>query len=227
MVFASTYITVDPTWPWDTPIVGLPALALVGLVLVGLTIWTYVGVQKVTRARLATILMLRLGALIVACLLVLRPALAQQDDDTIMPGKLLILVDSSESMNIADESDSRSRWDTARDILRKPEVLDALKSLAQDNKVEAVYYQGAEGISRFDPQGEATGKRTDFGTWLHDLWQIHGRDGNLRGLLIFSDGADNGTRFDFAAEPLGRGLSDPHLRPGPTEHVAQAAATSP
>jgi uncharacterized membrane protein len=194
-MFASTYITVDPTWPWDIPYLGLPALAIVALVLVGLTIWTYAGIAKVTRGRLLTVLLLRLGALIVACLLVLRPALAQRDEDSIMPTKLLILVDSSESMNFADEFNGLSRWKNACRILEEADVKEALKNLAQDNKIEVIYYQGAEGVGPFEPQQGATGKRTDFGTWLHRLWQAHGRDGNLRGLLIFSDGADNGTLF--------------------------------
>ena len=197
MLIASIYFTVDPTWPWDTPIIGLPLLALVAAVLVGLTIWTYIGVGQITLRRLLIILLLRLAALAVACLLVLRPALARQDDETIMPTKLIFLVDSSESMNITDEAKSLSRWEYACEILSSPVVVDALKHLARDNKVEVVYYQGAEGVRQFEPHGGANGKRTDFGTWLHDLEKMHGNDGNLRGLLIFSDGADNGTRYEL------------------------------
>ena len=74
-------------------------------------------------------------------------------------------------------------------------MTEALKELALKHKIELVYYQGAEGIARFEPGGKATGKRTDFGTWLHDLWQTHHGENGLRGLVIFSDGADNGTRF--------------------------------
>jgi len=189
------YITVDPTWPWNISWYGLPALAGVALLLIALTVWTYVGLQKITWRRMISILLLRLAALIVACLLVLRPSLARQDDDVILPSRLLILVDSSDSMNLKDEFNNTSRWDNARRILASDEVVKVLNNLAVNEKIEIVYYQGAEGIARFEPEGKATGKRTDVGGWLHDLWQKHGRETNLRGLLIFSDGADNGTRY--------------------------------
>ena len=195
MLIADTFITVDPTWPFSVPPFGLPSLAGVAIVLVALTIWTYVGIRKITRGKLMTILALRLLALVVAGLLVLRPSLARQDDETLLPSKLLVLVDSSESMNLTDEINGMSRWDNARRILANPEVTDALKELALKHKIELVSYQGAEGIARFEPDGKATGKRTDFGVWLHDLWQTYHGENGLRGLLIFSDGADNGTRF--------------------------------
>src|SRR6202011_6398692 len=50
-------------------------------------------------------------------------------------------------------------------------------------------------VSEYDPEGKAGGKRTDFGEMLHALYERHGSDRNLRGLLILSDGADNGARF--------------------------------
>jgi uncharacterized membrane protein len=49
-------------------------------------------------------------------------------------------------------------------------------------------------VADFDPNGHADGKRTDFGQSLQSLFNLHGRDRNLRALLFFSDGADNGTR---------------------------------
>ncbi|HWY85602.1 MAG TPA: glutamine amidotransferase, partial [Gemmataceae bacterium] len=33
------------------------------------------------------------------------------------------------------------------------------------------------------------------GTWLHEMGQRHGTESNLRGLILLSDGADNGTTF--------------------------------
>ena len=199
MLIAATHITVDPTWPFNLPGVGLPVLAGVAIVLVALTIWTYVGTRKITRGKLLAILLLRLIALVVATLLVLRPSLATQEDDTLLASKLLVLVDSSESMNLTDEIDGMSRWDHARRILASPDVAEAVKDLALKHKIELVYYQGAEGIARLSsretPSGKATGKRTDFGVWLHDLWQLHHGENGLHGLIIFSDGADNGTRY--------------------------------
>jgi uncharacterized membrane protein len=200
-MFASTYVTIDPTWPWDIPYLGVPILLAAAAVLTGLTLWTYLGVANISFGRLLSILSLRLAALLVAFILVLRPSLAEQNEDSFLPGKLLILVDGSTSMNIEDEVPTSTRWDKACAILRAAAVAEALKKLAQDNKIEAVYYQGAAGIAPFDPNGGANGKRTDFGAWLSELWQLHGREGVL-GLLIFSDGANNFSKRGKDGRPL-------------------------
>lgn len=194
MLFAETYLVIDPAWPWSLPGFGWPALAVVAVVLMLLSVWTYAGVRGITRPRLLSILALRLGALIVACMLVLRPSLAREDEEAILPSKLIVFVDSSESMNINDGFNNWSRWENAQRILTAPAVVESLKTLSERHKVEIAYFQGAETVAKYDPQGQATGKRTEIGTWLHELWQTHGREPNLRGLVLFSDGADNGPR---------------------------------
>src|SRR5262249_16732518 len=148
-------------------------LASVAALLIALTIWTYLGARNSTWRRLLVVLALRLGALLVACLLVLRPAVAQQDD-SVVPSKLFILIDVSESMNFKDEVGQQSRWDTARRLLSASPIQAILKKLQAEQKVEIVYYQGAEDLARYDPQGQATGKRTDMGQWLNSLIQKHG-----------------------------------------------------
>src|SRR5436309_12748382 len=102
MLVADASLVFDPAWPWSLPGVGLGALAAVARVLAALTLWTYLGVQGVNLRRVLGVLALRLGALLVAYLLLLRPSLARQDE-AVEPSKLLLLVDSSESMNINDE----------------------------------------------------------------------------------------------------------------------------
>lgn len=195
MMFAETSLTMDPAWPWSIPGVGLPALAGVVAVLVLLTVWTYLGAKGSNFRRLMVVLVLRLAALVVACLLVLRPSLAMQEDEASLPSKLIILVDSSQSMKIKDSFNDLSRWENARRLLELPTVRSALKTLSEKQRVEIVYYQGAEDVKKYNPEGQAEGKRTQIGLWLHELWQNHGRDANLRGLLLFTDGADNGTRY--------------------------------
>src|ERR1019366_1336328 len=58
-----------------------------------------------------------------------------------------------------------------------------------------VKYLGDGALRLDDPTAFADGKRTDLGAWLHELWQKHSHEKNLRGIVIFSDGADNGTKF--------------------------------
>ena len=122
MLFAETSLTIDPAWPWSIPGVGLLALAGVVGLLVLLTVWTYLGTKGSNFRRLMMVLALRLGALVVACLLVLRPSLAMQEDEASLPSKLIILVDYSQSMNVKDEFNDFSRWANGRRLLDVPAV---------------------------------------------------------------------------------------------------------
>ena len=108
---------MDPAWPWSIPGVGLPALAGVVGLLVLLTVWTYMGAKGSNFRRMVLVLALRLGALVVACMLVLRPSLAMQEDEASLPSKLIILIDYSQSMNVKDAFDNLSRWENARRLL--------------------------------------------------------------------------------------------------------------
>jgi uncharacterized membrane protein len=185
----------------------LPLGMAFGLALAGITIWTYAGVEKVTLLRLLAVLGLRLGALVVAMLLVLRPSLAFQEDPHI-PSTLVVLFDASKSMGIHDELGD-SRWQRALTILRSERCTRLLEQLKTDKNVQVVFYRAAEDVRPFDPidkPGEPDGKRTDIGQWLHSLYQRHAADPNLRGLVLFSDGIDNGTRHQAGdlAEQWGR-----------------------
>src|SRR5262249_38517819 len=114
--------------------------------------------------------------------------------------KLLLLLDESTSMNIVDEFNTKSRWEHALRLLKAPSAEALLKQLQQEQKVELVFYQAAEDARKFEPAAKATGKRTNMGQWLHTLRRLHGGEQNLRGLLLFSDGADNGNRFPTLEE---------------------------
>jgi hypothetical protein len=187
-------ITLDPSWPWSLPGVGVAALVGVATLLVALTVSTYFGVRQASWRRLATVLVLRLLALGVALLVIMKPSLAFHDRDDAVPARLFFLLDYSESMKITDEFNNLSRWADALRILDNPTVKNALKKLT-DARVEIGYYQGADDFRAFDPNGQPIGKATDMGTWLHEFQQRHGREKNLRGLILLSDGADNGNKF--------------------------------
>lgn len=182
-------ITVDPAWPWS--VVGTPVLAVLAGVLVLLTLWTYSGVREATWRRVLAVLCLRLGALLVALTVILRPSLAQPEEDSAIPSRLLVAVDYSESMQFTDALHSLSRWDYLLRILQSSRVQEAFRRLA-DQKIEVVYYQAAADLKKLDPAGKPDGKRTDIGLWLQSLFDKHAKDTYLRGLLLFTDGADNG-----------------------------------
>ena len=193
MLLADTYLTTDPAWPWSLPGWGLPALLGVAAFLAVVTIWTYLGVRGASFRRVLLVLILRLLALLIAFILVLRPSLATEEEEDTIPSRLFVLLDYSESMKITDDFNGLARWDNARRILKAEAVQEALKKL-QAEKVEIVYLMGAEDLRRYEPDALPTGKRTDMGTWLHEFLQRHGREPNSRGLILLGDGADNGSK---------------------------------
>lgn len=192
MIFGLVTPTLDPVWPWSLPGVGIWLILGVAATLVALTFWTYHGVEAAGRRRVLILTGLRLAALLMACLAVLRPSLAFQEEAR-APSLLLVAADASESMTIRDQFNSQSRWEDLCRLLRDQEPL--FRRLRDEHQVTVLRYRFAEDIGEFDPNGSATGKRTDFGTMLTSLLERHASDRNLRGLLILSDGADNGSRY--------------------------------
>ncbi|HLJ91566.1 MAG TPA: glutamine amidotransferase [Gemmataceae bacterium] len=188
----SILLTWDPAWPWSLPGVGPRGLVLIGLLLIALTVWTYRGVRGASYQRVLVLIGIRVAALVVACLAVLRPSLAFQNE-LHLPSTLLIAADASESMTIQDQYNSQSRWDYLRRLLHDSEPL--FQRLQDDYHFQVIPYRFAGDVGLFDPQGKADGKRTDFGEMLQSLYERHSSDRHLRGLLILSDGADNGTRY--------------------------------
>src|SRR5438270_2294330 len=188
----SITLTWDPAWPWSLPGIGPRGLLLCALVLVALTVWTYRGVRGASYRRILLLISIRVAALLVACLAVLRPSLAIQDE-LHLPSTLLIAADASESMTIQDQHNNQSRWDYLRRLLHEAEPV--FQRLQDEHNIQVVPYRFPADVAPFDPEGRADGKRTDFGELLHALQERHSSERYLRGLLILSDGADNGTRY--------------------------------
>jgi uncharacterized membrane protein len=193
-------LTTDPAW-------SIPAIAAAALALVGLTLWTYRGVQEASRRRVLTVLSLRLAALLLAVLALLRPSLAFHDDQRIA-SKVLVGLDYSESMTIQDEFDNLSRWGALQRTLEKcTPVIDWLRS---EHQIDIVFYQFAGDVRAYDPQSPANGKRSDYGQLLDRLYRDHSHERFLRCLIVAGDGADNGTRIQpMAVAPLWRNLPCP------------------
>jgi uncharacterized membrane protein len=187
----------DPAWPWSAARFGLPALATVALVLAGLTLWTYRGIQSASRRRVAAVVALRLIALLLAILTVVRPTVAFRDDLKV-PSTLLIALDGSLSMTIKDELDNQSRWATLQRVLASSR--NQLDRLRDEFNVNVVVSRFAEEVSDYDLEQPPNGQRTDFGRMLHTLHQRYSGERRLRGLFILSDGADNGTLYPAHAE---------------------------
>ena len=184
--------TLDPAWPWSFGAIGIESLILVALILVGLTVWTYAGVRGATSKRIGTLIALRLVALLLACLAVLRPSLAMRDELRV-PSTVLVGIDASESMTVQDQHKNQSRWAYLQKVFAdcQPQIQELRDKF---NTLVIPYRFGAD-IADYDPNGKADGKRTDFGEMLNSLYERHSGERFLRGLLVLSDGADNGTRY--------------------------------
>lgn len=194
-----TFLT-DAAWP-------LPALGVVALLLVGLTLWTYRGVQGAGFRRVLVVLALRLAALMLAVLALLRPSLAFQDELR-LPSKVLIALDASQSMKIQDEFNNQSRWEALLATLRDCDPV--IQRLRSDHNIDVRLYRFAGDVSDFDPQGQPDGPRTEHGPMLDRLYRDHGHERLLRSLIVVGDGADNGTRVQpMAAAAQWRNLSCP------------------
>lgn len=193
-------LTTDSAWP-------LPALILVALVLVVLTVWTYQGVAGASRRRVLIVLTLRLAALLLAILMLLRPSLAFHDD-LHTSSKILIALDASESMAIQDEYNGQSRWNAQLRTLNDCKtIMDRLRS---DHQIDIILYQFAGEVKDFDPQGTPDGKRSDYGFLLDRLYKDHAHERFLRGLIVLGDGANNGTRIQpMDLAPLWKNLPCP------------------
>ena len=199
-MFADTALSWEPAWPWSIPRVGLPAMLGIALALALLTVWTYSGVRKATWRRVLTVLALRLAALALTFFVVMRPSYGVTRLEGIEAAKLLVIVDASASMTVADMPNGATRWDHVKRLWESRAVRSRLDELAAEQKIEIVQYLGASELRLAEPNAHADGNRTDIGFWLHDLRLKHGHEKNLRGILLISDGADNGTRFSAQEE---------------------------
>ena len=116
-MFARMSLTIDPAWPGVSPSTGWMLLAAAAAVVVAITVWTYLGVRRSSSRRLFIVLGLRLLALAVTVLLMLRPSIAREEESAVDPSRLFILVDVSKSMSVADEFNNVTRLKRVQDLL--------------------------------------------------------------------------------------------------------------
>jgi hypothetical protein len=171
----------------------LAAPATFALLVVGLTLWSYRNHPQMTRRRITTILVLRLVALAIALVTTVRPRVGVEEDPKV-PSVLLIGIDLSESMTVADEL-GQERIAAVRKVLDKCEP--TLRELREDQNVNVVLYalgpaDFSEATGQYDPAMPAKFQRSDYATYLrktHERWQ---GERFLRAHLVVGDGAHNG-----------------------------------
>lgn len=168
-----------------------------GLLVAGLTLWTYRAHAQATRRRVLVILGLRLAALLVVLLTVVRPSVAVQEDPKV-PSVLLLGIDLSESMTVPDELGDQPRIAAVRKVLERCQP--TLEELQAGQNVTVVMYGFGpadfnEAVHMYDPAAPATFNRSDYSTYLRktfDRWQ---GERFLRGHVVIGDGAHNGDTY--------------------------------
>ena len=194
-------LTTDPVWPWSLPAFGWPALALTALLLLGATAWSYFRVPGAHPGRVTIVLVIRVLALLLV-FLALAGASCVRRDEMRVPSLVLVGIDVTQSMKVADESGRVARWEELLNVLRdcKP-VLDKLRD---EHNVKVLFFRFGDEVAEFDPDnpGDADGKRTDTAQLLSTLYEKYRGERYLRACLILSDGANN-----VASEPSAEKLA--------------------
>jgi uncharacterized membrane protein len=202
-VIAAVTFMLDPAWP-RMPL-GLGTLALAAVLLIALTVWTYVGASGTSWRRLAIVLALRLIALAVTVLLVLRPSFATEEEDPAEASRLIFLIDGTRSMATADENDI-SRLEAVHKLLASSAVQSELARLGR-KKIEIVQLLAADKLERYDPAAKPQGHGTDMAGWLDSVARDNVSGPKVQAAILISDGGDTGDRektLARAAEFRGR-----------------------
>lgn len=191
----------------DTP--GYLLLGASAVLLIFLTVWTYLGSAQSTPRRLFTLIGLRLLALSIAILMAIRPAAAITEIPK-LPSTLIVVIDSSESMSIKDEA-NYTRWEAIQRALEKSGPL--FDQLKNDQQVTIYEYHFSKDFNperdTYNKDVKPEGKRTEFATMLSRLYDRHQGERLLRGLVILSDGRDNGNKPALPEATRWRGIGCP------------------
>jgi uncharacterized membrane protein len=177
---------LEPLWP-------LLVILGAALVIVALTFWTYRGVQLAARRRVFVLLLLRLAALGVAFLVLLRPSWEYRET-THNPATIVILVDTSKSMLVADEDPQKTRWAVAMEELGG--AADLIQRLEKEQQVQVIVHGFDGKLQNLSPTNMPAGDRTALVRALKESFDEHRpfdktKGTALLGIVVMSDGRDN------------------------------------
>jgi hypothetical protein len=188
------FYRLDPIAPWSQRPFGPLGLIALAVLLLLLTLWGYYGHTQATKRRLIIVLSLRLVALVLALITILRPTVGVQETPKI-PSVLLIGIDTSQSMTVPDELNNQTRFDAVQKMLEKCEPL--LQELRDEQDVKVQMYRLGRGNfeesdAPFDKSSQPSDTESHYGVYLRktlDRWQ---NEPYIHGHVIIGDGTDNG-----------------------------------
>jgi len=194
-------VSADPVGGWASA----AAVALAVLLLVWLAT-----TRRVSPARRRWLMTLRLGAGLLLLLTWLRPSMVWIEI-TRRLATLAVLLDSSRSMQVADEAGKRTRWQAAQAALQ--EAQPALRELAKTVQVKVYTFDDKLRPVPFSDSGlelESTplGEQTAMGAALDELLKQHAGE-RLVGVLLLGDGAQRANApLDLPPQVAARRLAD-------------------
>ncbi len=177
--------TVEPVWP-------LLAISSAAALLIGITYWTYKDARPAKGGKVWVLVLLRLLALGVACLALVRPTWVKREVLR-QPVSLVVLVDASKSMLVKDEL-SLSRFEALR---RDVQVArNFIRQLQEEKQVQIIFYAFDTRLRELKLDDEPAGESSAVLSAVHDGFEQHKpfdseRSTPLLGIILMSDGRDN------------------------------------
>jgi hypothetical protein len=172
------------------PVGGYALVSAAALALVLLLTLLGLPRHRLTPRRRAALVALRLAVIVLAMFAMLRPALVHTTTKR-RSATLVVMVDRSRSMKIADAVGGKSRWDMLGSSVG--EALPALRSLAEDLEIK-VYTFDADvrpldfSQGTLDLAAPPDGQQTAIGAALEDVLRREAGK-RLAGVVLLSDGA--------------------------------------
>src|SRR5262249_29268717 len=166
--FAGVPVIVMAAVGWLLASQPFPLLAFV--IVIYLTITTYRGPSGARRSvpRLAVVLALRLIALLLTMITLIRPMVLVRTDDKV-PSVLIILVDVSKSMTIRDAYNNQSRYEALQQTMARCQPI--LQRLQDENQITVVMLGFADRVVDWDPNVAPDGPSSDYGGALVTAYQ--------------------------------------------------------
>ncbi|MFO0814813.1 MAG: glutamine amidotransferase [Gemmatales bacterium] len=186
--------TLSDWMPTLEPVLPLLLILVVGVVIIVLTLWSYAGSNAKTRRLKYTLIILRLLALVVALFIMLRPVWVYKEQLR-RPGKIVVLVDSSRSMQVKDaEPEGNSRWLNA--LKEWDDVKGQIETWEKDYQLRVLPLAFDTIVKEFTSELKPEGANTGLLSAVEQVLEKHkaadlSEGEQLLGIVILSDGRDN------------------------------------
>ena len=181
----------DPVGSW--PLVGLVAAGLAAVLLA-----VPPDRSRVSRGRLAALVVLRLAAFLALVACMLRPTLVAETKAR-QQGTVLVLADASESMTVADGPNGRTRWQEMTGALQS--ARDAARDLTRSGDFDLSFWLFDREVRPVPPaaddpfplgvwQDGPAADETALGAAIDDCLRVNAGK-TLAGVVVLSDGAQH------------------------------------